>query len=30
MVQVLLEEVVIPWRQRQLALAGEPPLPPPA
>jgi predicted PurR-regulated permease PerM len=30
MLQVLLEEVVIPWRQRQLALAGEPPLPPPA
>jgi predicted PurR-regulated permease PerM len=30
MLQVLLEEVVIPWRQRQLELAGEPPLPPPA
>lgn len=30
MLQVLLEEVVIPWRRRQLDLAGEPPLPPPA
>jgi predicted PurR-regulated permease PerM len=30
MLQVLAEEVVIPWRQRRLALAGEPPLPPPA
>lgn len=30
MLQVLAEEVLIPWRQRQLELAGEPPLPPPA
>jgi predicted PurR-regulated permease PerM len=30
MLQVLAEEVVIPWRRRQLELAGEPPLPPPA
>lgn len=30
LLQVLAEEVVIPWRLRQLELAGEPPLPPPA
>jgi predicted PurR-regulated permease PerM len=30
MLQVLAEEVVIPWRQRQLAVAGDPPLPPEA